>query len=63
MPLPLPPQDTVDILLGQHIDLSLACWVVQLASRSLRELKMFWAAGGDFGSLLTGQLFIEVMES
>lgn len=24
---------------------------------------MFWAANGDFGSLLTGQLFIEDMES
>ncbi|XP_043241225.1 serine/threonine-protein kinase SMG1-like [Amphibalanus amphitrite] len=55
-------RDTVDILVGWHIDPTQPAWVGQLASRSLCDLKQFWAADADFGSLLTGQ-FVEDMDS
>ncbi|XP_037074414.1 serine/threonine-protein kinase SMG1-like [Pollicipes pollicipes] len=55
-------KDTVDILVGWHIDPSQPQWVGQLASRSLRQLRQFWTADAAFGVLLTGQ-FIEDMES
>lgn len=55
-------QDTVDILVGWHIDGSQAITVTQYASRSLQKLNRYWIADLQFSLTLLGQ-FLEDMEA
>lgn len=55
-------RDTVDILVGWHIDLTQQKTIVAYASRSLQRLRTFWIADLQFTLTLLGQ-FLEDMES
>ncbi|XP_015595300.1 serine/threonine-protein kinase SMG1 [Cephus cinctus] len=55
-------RDTVDILVGWHIDSTQQKHVVAYASRSLQKLRNFWIADLQFTLTLLGQ-FLEDMES
>lgn len=55
-------RDTVDILVGWHIDLTQQKPIVAYASRSLRKMRNFWLADLQFTLTLLGQ-FLEDMES
>lgn len=54
--------DTVDILVGWHIDLTQPKSVVVYASRCLQKLRSFWIADLQFTLTLLGQ-FLEDMEN
>lgn len=55
-------RDTVDILVGWHIDLTQQKPIVAYASRSLQKMRSFWLADLQFTLTLLGQ-FLEDMES
>lgn len=55
-------RDTVDILVGWHIDSTQQKSIVAYASRSLQRLRNFWIADLQFTLTLLGQ-FLEDMES
>lgn len=55
-------RDTVDILVGWHIDSTQQKSIVAYASRSLQRLRSFWIADLQFTLTLLGQ-FLEDMES
>lgn len=55
-------RDTVDILVGWHIDSTQQKTVVSYASRSLQKLRNFWISDLEFSLTLLGQ-FLEDMES
>jgi PI-3-kinase-related kinase SMG-1 len=55
-------RDTVDILVGWHIDSTQQKSIVAYASRSLQQLRSFWIADLQFTLTLLGQ-FLEDMES
>ncbi|XP_046606357.1 serine/threonine-protein kinase SMG1 isoform X1 [Neodiprion virginianus] len=55
-------RDTVDILVGWHIDSTQQKQVVAYASRSLQKLRNFWIGDLEFSLTLLGQ-FLEDMES
>lgn len=55
-------KDTVDILIGWHIDTTQSKPTVAYASRSLQKLRKFWIANPEFTLTLLGQ-FLEDMES
>ena len=55
-------RDTVDILVGWHIDSTQLKPIVAYASRSLQKLRNFWIADLQFTLTLLGQ-FLEDMES
>lgn len=55
-------RDTVDILVGWHIDSTQQKTIVAYASRSLQRLRTFWIADLQFTLTLLGQ-FLEDMES
>lgn len=55
-------RDTVDILVGWHIDSTQQKPIVAYASRSLQRLRNFWISDLDFSLTLLGQ-FLEDMES
>ncbi|XP_035721238.1 serine/threonine-protein kinase SMG1-like isoform X1 [Vespa mandarinia] len=55
-------RDTVDILVGWHIDSTQQRSIVAYASKSLQKLRTFWIADLQFTLTLLGQ-FLEDMES
>ncbi|XP_044575793.1 serine/threonine-protein kinase SMG1 isoform X2 [Cotesia glomerata] len=55
-------RDTVDILVGWHIDFTQSKKVIGYASRSLRKLETFWISDMQFTLTLLSQ-FLEDMES
>lgn len=55
-------RDTVDILVGWHIDVTQQKPIVAYASRSLQKMRNFWLADLQFTLTLLGQ-FLEDMES
>ncbi|XP_058794779.1 serine/threonine-protein kinase SMG1 [Phymastichus coffea] len=55
-------RDTVDILVGWHIDSTQQKSIISYASRSLQRLRNFWIADLQFTLTLLGQ-FLEDMES
>lgn len=56
------PQDTVDILVGWHIDSSQRDKVTEFTSKALISFKQFWVSYQDFTKELLGQ-FLEDMEA
>ncbi|GLH00101.1 Serine/threonine-protein kinase ATR [Gryllus bimaculatus] len=55
-------RDTVDILVGWHIDSSLKSQITEYASRSLQKLNRFWIVDLQFSVTLISQ-FLEDMEA